>query len=165
MPQSGLANVSAAIDKLVLLTQRHFDCEEWLMVKYGYPDSIRHIMEHEDLTIEIRGYRHNNIFRPQQLGLVLFNWLVSHTLMEDRPLAAYLKDTSGLAQPPIPGSMVRAFWNLANDVVSPESFDRGRPAAVSGVMAVSNSPSEDRDSQRSDLEATAAPSNRRTSRK
>jgi hemerythrin len=157
----GLADINAAIDKLVLLAQRHFDCEEWLIVKFEYPDAIKHILEHEDLIIEIREYQQNNVFRRQQLSLVLFNWLVSHVLMEDRPLAAYLKASLGMTQPRIPGSLERAFWDLAGDLLPPASLDRKKRGSVSGVMPASNAGSKETDSRRSDIVAPAAISNRR----
>jgi hemerythrin len=72
------------------LARCHFDCEEWLMDRHDYPDSDRHCAEHGKLVLEIKDYLNRHPFTPRQLAIVLNNWLLSHTLLEDRPLALYL---------------------------------------------------------------------------
>ena len=72
------------------LARCHFDCEEWLMDRHDYPDSDRHCTEHGKLVLEIKNYLNKHPFTPRQLAKVLDNWLLSHTLLEDRPLALHL---------------------------------------------------------------------------
>ncbi len=71
-------------------TRAHFDHEERLMNAHGFPDRERHRLDHASLIAEIQRYRERNVFGPQQLARVLFNWLWSHTQMEDRPLVHFL---------------------------------------------------------------------------
>jgi hemerythrin-like metal-binding protein len=84
----------AAIRNIVVdlgrLTRFHFDCEECLMVEYNYPDSAKHLAEHKKLLNEIHSYEDNAVFSTRQLALVLSNWLISHTIMEDRQLALHV---------------------------------------------------------------------------
>ena len=60
------------------------------MDRHDYPDSDRHCTEHGKLVLEIKNYLNKHPFTPRQLAKVLDNWLLSHTLLEDRPLALYL---------------------------------------------------------------------------
>ena len=78
------------IFQLGRLARCHFDCEEWLMDQHDYPDSDRHCTEHGKLVFEIKNYLKNQPFSPRQLAIVLNNWLMSHTLLDDRPLALHL---------------------------------------------------------------------------
>lgn len=71
-------------------TRHHFDCEERIMVEYEYPEVARHAAEHATLLREVEGYRDNAVFGARQLNSVLCNWLMSHTMMEDRPLARHV---------------------------------------------------------------------------
>jgi hemerythrin len=50
----------------------------------------RHAAEHATLLREVEGYRDNAVFGARQLNQVLCNWLMSHTMMEDRPLAHHV---------------------------------------------------------------------------
>jgi len=71
-------------------TRHHFDCEERIMVECNYPALTRHAAEHATLLREVEGYRDNAVFGARQLNQVLCNWLMSHTMMEDRPLARHV---------------------------------------------------------------------------
>jgi hemerythrin-like metal-binding protein len=76
--------------QLERLSRCHFVCEEWLMAAYDYPEYRTHVAEHANLVAEIRGYESNVVFRPEKFALVLSNWLISHTMQDDRPLANHI---------------------------------------------------------------------------
>lgn len=88
--RSGRSGVRDAVIELERVTRAHFEFEERLMVAYDYRDSAKHAADHESLLREVQSYQDNTIFNARQLTLVLFNWLVSHTMMEDRPLALHI---------------------------------------------------------------------------
>ena len=82
--------ITQLIVELETLTRCHFDCEAWLIQKFSYPQSCNHSADHFNLLREIHGYQHSVLFSPQKLALVLGNWLISHTMQEDRPLVQHL---------------------------------------------------------------------------
>lgn len=61
------------------------------MVEYDYRDTARHAAEHAKLVLEVRSYQDNEVFSARQLNLVLCNWLMSHTMLEDRPLGSHVR--------------------------------------------------------------------------
>lgn len=84
--------------ELARLSRDHFDSEERIMAEYAFPERARHASEHAALLREVQSYQDNVVFSPRQLNQVLCNWLLSHTVMEDRPLARHvLKRRSGSA--------------------------------------------------------------------
>jgi len=88
------------------LTRAHFDYEERLMVAHGFPDLERHRLEHDNLMAEIQRYRERDVFGAQQLARVLFNWLWSHSQMEDRRLVHFLSERSRRGGVPSVGAEV-----------------------------------------------------------
>jgi hemerythrin len=88
--QADRAAIREIIVELKRLTSFHFDCEECLMAEYEYPDAAKHLAEHDNLLDEVQSYEDNGVFSTRQLALVLSNWLISHTMMEDRQLALYV---------------------------------------------------------------------------
>jgi hemerythrin len=83
--------IREAIVELERVTRVHFDYEERLMVANNYPDFAKHKAEHAKLLLEVRSYRDNAVFSARKLTIVLCNWLVSHTMMQDRQLARYIR--------------------------------------------------------------------------
>jgi hemerythrin-like metal-binding protein len=82
--------ITQLIFDLETLTKCHFECEAWLIRKFDYPESHHHAFDHFNLLREIHGYRDSELFNRPKLALVLGNWLISHTMQEDRPLAQHL---------------------------------------------------------------------------
>jgi hemerythrin len=78
------------IDELTSYAMCHFACEERLMAAYGYRNVSKHVDEHGKLLFELRKYQDTEVVRPKQLSLFLCNWIVAHTLLEDRVLAAHV---------------------------------------------------------------------------
>lgn len=81
--------VRALVAQLEQVARHHFEQEERLMAACGYPDVASHAVDHAQLLLEVRGYQDTLAFNTRQLTLVLSNWLMSHTLMDDRPFAQY----------------------------------------------------------------------------
>lgn len=106
------AQVRDVVVELVQLARCHFDCEEWLMSAYDYPEFLAHAADHSKLLHEIQGYRNNLVFRPEKLALVLSNWLISHTIQDDRPLVRHLQSMS-------PGRL-----EVPREISTFEAFDR-----------------------------------------
>jgi len=82
-----LRQVAEELGRLALC---HFGCEERLMEAYGYPESSRHIAEHRKLETVVNTFRHDDNYHAHNLALFLCNWLVSHTMLEDRQLAMHI---------------------------------------------------------------------------
>jgi len=82
-----LQEVAAEIARLAIC---HFGCEEKLMAAYEYPEANRHILEHEKLLDVVREFKRTKEYSAHHLALFLCNWLVSHTMLEDRRLAHHV---------------------------------------------------------------------------
>ena len=89
--------IHSLLEDIERLAQRHFASEERLMADVGYPEASRHAQEHRQLLREMEGYRENEVFSGRQLTLVLTNWLVSHTMMQDRRLAIFVLEQEARA--------------------------------------------------------------------
>jgi hemerythrin len=85
--QSGIREVIVELERL---TREHFVREESLMISNEYPDLAKHVAEHAKLLMEIKTYENNAAFNAPQLSRVLFSWLMSDVLMQDRPLALHV---------------------------------------------------------------------------
>ncbi len=82
-----LREVAEELGRLALC---HFGCEEQLMVAYDYPEAARHITEHRKLETVVSTFKRDENYHAHNLALFLCNWLVSHTMMEDRQLATHI---------------------------------------------------------------------------
>ena len=80
-----LHSLVAIVDRLTKLTREHFDTENELMRKYGYPQYRDHRDEHERLleTLQSLGTR---VGEAETSELVDFfkDWVLRHTLLTDR---------------------------------------------------------------------------------
>jgi len=79
-----------AADEIGRLAICHFGCEEQLMAAYKYPETPRHTAEHEKLLAVVREFQRSDVYHARQLAMFLCNWLVSHTMLEDRHLALHV---------------------------------------------------------------------------
>ena len=94
------SSIREAIVELQQVTRSHFEYEDRLMVTCDYPDAAKHADEHAHLLLEVQGYQDNSVFTTHQLTRVLFNWLTSHIMMQDRELVRYvLQRRAGGANP------------------------------------------------------------------
>ena len=82
-----LKEVASELGRLAIC---HFGCEERLMSAYRYPEADRHHLEHERLLDVVREFQRGGEYHAHHLALFLCNWLVSHTMLEDRKLALHV---------------------------------------------------------------------------
>jgi len=76
--------------ELARLANCHFGCEGQLMSAYEYPESDRHQLEHQKLLDVVYEFQRTGEYHARHLALFLCNWLVSHTMLEDRRLARHV---------------------------------------------------------------------------
>jgi hemerythrin-like metal-binding protein len=86
--RSNTESIGKLIDGMKEYTFMHFDMEEALMEKFGYPDFATHKKEHELFVEKVVGLEQK--FRKGQLVLsfeitnFLKNWLKDHILILDK---------------------------------------------------------------------------------
>jgi hemerythrin len=86
-----------ALDELVAYTKYHFQREEEMMAKNGYPDFVMHKAEHEAMVIRVgellAAYEDPRTREATviQLADFLKGWLVHHIMGSDHRYAPYLK--------------------------------------------------------------------------
>ena len=85
--RSELRKVAEELGRLALC---HFGCEELLMETYDYPEWTRHVAEHRKLETVVNTFKQDDNYHAHNLALFLCNWLVSHTMLEDRQLAIHI---------------------------------------------------------------------------
>jgi hemerythrin-like metal-binding protein len=83
------------LDRVIQYTVMHFQMEEGLMAKYGYPHSPTHKREHADLTrhaIELQQkLMSGNARITMETMTFLRDWLQNHILKTDKLLGAHLQ--------------------------------------------------------------------------
>jgi hemerythrin len=88
--------IAGLLSELVNYTAWHFRHEERLMQSYRYPDFIPHKRQHVRLIEEANTFQ--NRFSNDGLPVVaavlslLKGWLFNHVLVQDKKLAAFLRD-------------------------------------------------------------------------
>lgn len=83
----------ALLSLLMLQTRRHFDSEERLMRRYGYPDLPGHITLHEGVLNDMRRMREvlrSGLPVHRKHTLQFTEWLDHHVSEADRNLVAFL---------------------------------------------------------------------------
>ena len=93
----GHAFVARLLNELEKYAVFHFVSEENVMIRKGYPEILKHKIEHEHLLAKM----HEVILKIElerepleELAEFLMNWFVQHTLSEDRKLTLYLNTGS-----------------------------------------------------------------------
>ncbi len=84
-------------DELCRLALCHFGCEERLITAYNYPNASGHIAEHDKIVFLMHGFECTREYHARELALFLCNWLVSHTMLEDRQLGRHVLKQRALA--------------------------------------------------------------------
>jgi hemerythrin len=87
------SDVPALANQLVAYLDAHFEHEELLMDRYGYPDAMEHKRAHSHFRAEaismLRGCSAPEASRDV-LSLSIEQWLENHTRMDDRVFANFL---------------------------------------------------------------------------
>ena len=91
------ATIEATLDELIGCTAWHFQHEERLMQKYGYPELEAHRAEHAGLidsgkALQQKLRQSGTALSPQEIEF-LEHWLTSHIYGADMALGAYLAET------------------------------------------------------------------------
>lgn len=76
---------------IAAFTREHFDTEEKLMRTHGYPELDRHRSEHDELFASVQETAKTLVppVGSADLATFLKDWLVDHTLQEDKKLAPF----------------------------------------------------------------------------
>jgi len=74
----------------------HFESEEKYMVKYNYPKTKEHIMEHRKFVDDFQNLKSSLIARDERNFFILFDmlkeWFIQHELKADKELVHYVKN-------------------------------------------------------------------------
>ncbi len=89
--------VGKTLTGLIQYTVTHFDYEEQLFAKTGYPDTAAHKKEHEDLKKKVSALQEKiktgtSIGAAQSMEVMEFlkGWLVNHILVVDKKYGPHL---------------------------------------------------------------------------
>ena len=92
-------NLSETLDFLLQYTVQHFNDEEALQVKYGFPEYENHKKLHEEFEAIVIGkvseFKEKGSTKDlkETVNDFVITWLVNHILKEDMKIGAYIKDT------------------------------------------------------------------------
>ncbi len=90
---AGDAPARQALEKLVSYTQEHFQHEEVVLRKYGYPQLEEHIRQHEHLRSEVGKYLASHKHADGltlELSRFLLDWVLQHILKDDKQYRDFL---------------------------------------------------------------------------
>lgn len=105
MIDSKVADVEAkrALTMLADYVEFHFDAEEVLMEKTGYPDLPNHRQLHLEMRARVRSYLRHYWTQPQSIPEdvkhFLVSWLSEHLSVVDQEMAAYVRSVKTKAAP------------------------------------------------------------------
>jgi hemerythrin len=92
---AGRAKLKEILESLIDYTNTHFEHEEYLLEKTGYPNIEAHKKEHLNLRRQIIGMKEK--YKSKQSDVItieiltfLKNWLINHTTGSDKKLGPYL---------------------------------------------------------------------------
>lgn len=96
MERRGQRAVKHVLDELKDFIVEHFETEESVMEKSGYPDLPQHRIKHVELTRQVLEFR-EKARGDQQLEAIelldfLCDWLRNHMMVFDKEVGKYLKD-------------------------------------------------------------------------
>ena len=83
-----------ALHELAQYARTHFDLEETLMRRCGYPELDRHIAEHSDCLKRLTDFLYaasHDVLAPEELHRFLSNWWTHHVCNSDARYAPYLR--------------------------------------------------------------------------
>ncbi|MFN4132358.1 MAG: bacteriohemerythrin [Caldimicrobium sp.] len=80
--------IDKTLDELVKYAGYHFNTEETLMTKYGYPELANHKREHENFKAKIKEFMDKKAKGEATLSIEVMNffkeWLVKHIMGTDK---------------------------------------------------------------------------------
>ena len=85
-----------ALEEVVNYTKYHFQREEDLMQKHGYPDYEAHKQQHEEMVSKVNGfvtaYEENREGAIEEATQFLKTWLINHIAGTDQRYTPYLRE-------------------------------------------------------------------------
>jgi voltage-gated potassium channel len=85
--------VAKTFDSLVHYTVVHFQKEESLFEKYGYPERAEHVQEHRRFTARVMDLnRDKRYIFPLNVSELLHSWLVGHIMGSDRKYVRFFQE-------------------------------------------------------------------------
>ena len=85
-----------ALEEVVNYTKYHFQREEDLMQKHGYPEYESHKRQHEEMISKVNGflaaYESHREDTVEKLTQFLKDWLINHIAGTDQRYGPYLRD-------------------------------------------------------------------------
>ncbi len=91
---TGREVLSGIFDELIEYTNTHFKAEEKLFAECRYPDELRHVIEHEKLTMEVMKFKQDCDIGRAALSIhvmyFLKSWLTDHIMDRDKKYAPFL---------------------------------------------------------------------------
>lgn len=103
----GLVNpqVGVTLKELVQYTKTHFQFEQELMQKSGYPHYAEHVRLHQHMIDQIvkilHDLRQGESVTAIQLRELLKGWLVHHIMQEDKKIGEYLQQLAKAEKAPL----------------------------------------------------------------
>jgi hemerythrin-like metal-binding protein len=99
----GKASLALVLDRLVQYAAVHFVHEERLMRMYDYPDSLKHKLQHDELTKKVlkfqKDFEGGMASMTVQLLEFLRDWLEGHIRVSDFAYVPYLKQKTPVSVP------------------------------------------------------------------
>jgi hemerythrin-like metal-binding protein len=86
--------IDIIIDEVIRYTEYHFEFEENLLSKYGYPEEPNHKKTHDDFALHVRDIKKildsGGLVKSNTLLEQMKNWLIDHILMSDKQYSDFL---------------------------------------------------------------------------
>lgn len=99
MERRGQRAVKHVLAELKDFIVEHFETEESVMEKSGYPDLPQHRIKHVELTRQVLEFREkargDQQLEASELLDFLCDWLRNHMMVFDKEVGKYLKDFNG----------------------------------------------------------------------
>ncbi|MDW8094977.1 MAG: bacteriohemerythrin, partial [Caldimicrobium sp.] len=87
------------LDELVSYASYHFNTEEALMSKYGFPELANHKREHEAFKAKIKEFMDKKakgeVTLSVEIMTFLKDWLVKHIMGTDKKYGPFLQEKMG----------------------------------------------------------------------
>lgn len=91
--------IAGYMDELIEYTDYHFKLEEAVLKQVNYPDTDKHIKQHEIFEVKVKSFRDQVLTfgssnTSKRILEYLTNWLKSHIVVEDAKYAAFRREKS-----------------------------------------------------------------------
>jgi hemerythrin len=88
--------IDIIIDEVIRYTEYHFEFEEKLLSKFGYPEESNHKKTHDDFALHVRDIKKildsGGLVQSNTLLEQMKNWLIDHIVKSDKQYSAFLNN-------------------------------------------------------------------------